>query len=53
MIDSYQTVTGHYTAEFKDRGSKFIAYLFPAYTEEEWQEHLQTIKQEHFKARKH
>ncbi|MFK7809262.1 MAG: YigZ family protein [Saprospiraceae bacterium] len=53
MTDSYKTITGHYTAEFKDRGSKFIAYAFPAYTEEEWQAHLQEVKQEHFKARHH
>jgi uncharacterized YigZ family protein len=53
MTDAYHTITGHYTAEYKDRGSKFIAYAFPAYTEEEWQTHLQTVKQEHFKARHH
>ena len=37
----------------RHRGSKFIAYAFPTYTEEEWQGHLQTVKQEHFKARHH
>jgi uncharacterized YigZ family protein len=53
MIDAYHTITGHYTAEYKDRGSRFIAYAFPVATEEEWQTYLQTVKQEHFKARHH
>ncbi|MFT4665408.1 MAG: putative YigZ family protein [Polaribacter sp.] len=52
-MDSYHTITDHPTAEFKDRGSKFIAYAFPSYTEEDWQAHLQNVKLEHFKARHH
>ncbi len=52
-MDSYHTITNYPTAEFKDRGSKFIAYAFPSYTEEDWQAQLQTVKQEHFKARHH
>lgn len=50
---NYKTIASASTAEFKDRGSKFIAYAFPAYSEEEWQMHLEEIKKEHFKARHH
>ncbi len=53
MIDHYKTLQGKSIGAFKDRGSKFIAYAYPAYTEQEWQTHLNTVKKEHFKARHH
>jgi uncharacterized YigZ family protein len=53
MIDHYKTITAPSTGEFKDRGSKFFAYAFPIFTEEEWQEELEAVKKEHFKARHH
>jgi uncharacterized YigZ family protein len=53
MIDHYKTIAGPSTGEFKDRGSKFFAYAFPVFTEEEWQEELEAVKKEHFKARHH
>lgn len=53
MIDHYKTITAPSTGEFKDRGSKFFAYAFPVFTEEEWQEALEAVKKEHFKARHH
>ncbi len=53
MTDTYKTITAESTGEFKDRGSKFIAYAFPAYSEEEWQEHLEQVKKLHNKARHH
>lgn len=53
MIDQYKTLAQASTGEFKDRGSKFIAYAFPVYTEEAWQACLQEVKKEHFKARHH
>lgn len=53
MIDKYKTLQSSSTGEFKDRGSKFIAYAFPVYSEEAWQDHLEVIKKEHFKARHH
>ena len=52
-IDIYKTLSGESIGEFKDRGSKFIAYAFPVYNEEEWQEKLTEVKKEHFKARHH
>jgi len=39
--------------EFKDRGSKFIAYAYPVQTEEEALMHLATLRKEHPKARHH
>lgn len=53
MTDSYQTIAAPVTGEFKDRGSKFIAYAFPAATEPEWQEHLEEVRKLHPKARHH
>lgn len=53
MTDSYLTINGPSEGEFKDRGSKFIAYAFPAYSEAEWQECLDVVKKMHSKARHH
>ena len=53
MTDQYKTIAKPSRGEFKDRGSKFIAYAFPVYSESEWQEHLEAVKKEHFKARHH
>jgi len=49
----YKTISKLSKGEFKDRGSKFIAYAYPAYDEKEWQRHLEEVKKEHFKARHH
>ncbi|MCG8329111.1 MAG: IMPACT family protein [Chitinophagales bacterium] len=51
--DSYQTLEGPAIGEFRDRGSRFHAYAFPAYTEEECMQHLDFVKREHSKARHH
>ncbi len=53
MIDQYNTLAESAYGEFRDRGSKFLAYAFPASTEEEWQAHLQYVKKEHPKGRHH
>ena len=53
MKDTYKTIKEESTGEFKDRGSKFIAYAFPAYTENDWQTRLQEVKKLHIKARHH
>ena len=49
----YKTIASPSEGEFKDRGSKFITYAFPVYTEEAWQEHLEKIRKDHFKANHH
>lgn len=51
MTDSYKTLSASSIGEFRDRGSKFLAYAFPVYTEEEWQQRLEEVKKEHHKAR--
>lgn len=48
--DSYYTIERSAVAEYKDRGSKFIAYTFPIQTINEFKEKLTTIKKEHPKA---
>jgi uncharacterized YigZ family protein len=40
-------------AEFKDRGSKFIAYVFPVESSENFKKYLQGLKKEHPKAVHH
>lgn len=51
--DRYQTIGGPSFGEFRDRGSKFLAYAFPVYAEEEWQARLEEVRKEHPKARHH
>lgn len=51
--DFYYTVEKPGMAEFKDRGSKFIAYAFPINTVEEFKQRLEEIKKEHPKATHH
>lgn len=51
--DTYKTIESESIGEFKDRGSKFIAYAYPAYNEEEWQARLLEVKKNHIKARHH
>jgi uncharacterized YigZ family protein len=51
--DTYMTIQEPCEGTFKDKGSKFICYLFPVSTEEQAKEHLLRIKKEHFSARHH
>jgi uncharacterized YigZ family protein len=53
MIDSYLTLQNPSSGEFKDRGSKFIAFAWPVGSEEEALSHLEDLRKEHFKARHH
>lgn len=53
MNDAYRSLAAPSTGEFKDRGSKFLAYAWPVRTEEEALEHLEALRKEHFKARHH
>jgi len=48
--DFYYTIEKPCVAEFKDRGSKFIAYTFPIATADDFKKHLQQLKKEHPKA---
>lgn len=53
MKDSYKTITAESIGEFKDRGSKFIAYASPVFTETDCQVYLEAIRKLHPKARHH
>lgn len=53
MSDSYFTLAAPGTSEYKDRGSKFIAYAWPVRTEAEALAHLEALRKEHFRARHH
>lgn len=52
-MEIYFTIEKTATAEFKDRGSKFLAYAWPVKTPEQVKECLQEIKKEHPKATHH
>jgi uncharacterized YigZ family protein len=51
--DYYYTIERTSTAEFKDRGSKFIAFAFPITDVNDFKEKLANIKKEHPKATHH
>lgn len=53
MKDDYRTITAESIGEFKDRGSKFIAYAYPAYNEQDCQRFLESVRKLHPKARHH
>lgn len=46
----YNTIEAESTAEFKDRGSRFLAYAYPFPDAGKLKHHLQTLKKEHPKA---
>jgi len=49
----YYTVEKPAVAEFKDRGSKFIAYVYPITSTDDFKKYLQALKKEHPKAVHH
>jgi uncharacterized YigZ family protein len=49
----YASISGHTSALFKDRGSKFIAYAYPILSINDVKEKLQHLKKEHPKAVHH
>lgn len=52
-IDFFYTFGAKGTAEFKDRGSRFIAYAFPIQSVAGFKECLDSVKKEHPKASHH
>ncbi|KAA2240075.1 YigZ family protein [Chitinophaga agrisoli] len=52
-MEVYFTIEKTATAEYKDRGSKFIAYAYPVRNADEVKERLQEVKKEHPKATHH
>ncbi|MEI6948841.1 YigZ family protein [Paraflavisolibacter sp. H34] len=49
----YQTIEQPALAEFRDRGSRFLAYAYPVKTADEFKKHLKALKEEHPKAVHH
>lgn len=49
----YYTIEKPSVAEFKDRGSKFIAYAYPIQSSDDFKKYLQLLKKEHAKAGHH
>jgi uncharacterized YigZ family protein len=52
-MDFYYTIEKPSEAEFKDRGSKFIAFAFPITDASDFKKRLQELKKEHPKAAHH
>jgi len=52
-MDHYYTIERSATAEFKDRGSRFIANAFPVESTEAFKKYRQLLKKEHPKAVHH
>jgi uncharacterized YigZ family protein len=52
-MTSYNTIEKEAFAEFRDRGSRFIAYVFPIRSAEEFKSRLKALKAEHPKAAHH
>jgi uncharacterized YigZ family protein len=53
MVDSFLTIEKPAEGQYKDKGSKFLAFAFPVETEDEIKEHVRQLKKEHFAARHH
>ncbi|MEZ4907913.1 MAG: YigZ family protein [Saprospiraceae bacterium] len=53
IIDTYRTIQDSSIGEYKEKGSKFIAYAYEIENEVQFKEYLEQIKKEHFKARHH
>ncbi len=51
--DFYYTIGSPGMAEFKDRGSKFIAYAFPVQSIPDFKKCIESVKKEHPKATHH
>jgi uncharacterized YigZ family protein len=52
-MDHYFTIERESVAEFKDRGSRFIAFAFPVSDTDSFKKKLQELKKEHGKAVHH
>ena len=52
-MNHYFTIEKPSVSEFKDRGSKFLAYAFPISTVDDFKKRLKELKEEHPKAAHH
>ena len=51
QVTTYQTLELPIQAEFKDKGSRFLAFAYPVQTTEQVKKHVDDLRQEHHKAR--
>ena len=51
QVTTYRTLELPIQAEFKDKGSRFLAFAYPVQTEEQVKKHVDDLRQEHHKAR--
>lgn len=51
QITTYRTLKSSIQAEFKDKGSRFLAFAYPVQTAEQVKKHVDDLRQEHHKAR--
>ena len=52
-MNSYYTIEKPSVAEYKDRGSRFLAYAYPIQSADDFKQHLKILKEEHPKAAHH
>jgi uncharacterized YigZ family protein len=52
-MEFYNTIEQSASAEFKERGSRFIGYAYPVVSADEFKKHLQQLKKDHPKAVHH
>ncbi len=53
VTDKYNTIDLPSEGIYKEKGSKFITYAYPVYSEEEIKEHVATLKKKYYDARHH
>jgi len=53
ITDLYKTISAPSDGIYKEKGSKFIAFACPAFSEEDFKAHLSKIKKEYHDARHH
>lgn len=51
LVNTYQTIATPIEAEFKDKGSRFIAFAYPIQTTAEVKEYVDALREQHHKAR--
>ncbi len=51
--DLYKTIASPSEGIYKEKGSKFLAYAYPVYNEDEIKEHVNHLKSEYYDARHH
>ncbi len=53
MNDLYKTIEKPSQGIYKEKGSKFLSYAFPVFSEEEIKEHIHRLREEYYNARHH